>query len=175
MDPTKFDQSMQKLTEAIGFRREDLELNEKGYFSESQINKLMPKIELYIWLLIIAAFFSFCLALIGFFTGNETTEATILTTVFVAIFGFCVFGTVWSINQKSKILKGYGVKKIEGWAHLSIIYTGDGKQIPNYFMHIHDVQFKLDEKTFDAFEKRDYRVYYYELLRNELLAAELLN
>jgi len=163
-----------KLKAAILFNEQDLALNEDGYFSESQKNKLKPKVDLYIWLCIICSFFSFCLALIGFFAGDNSYGFVTFTSIIIAIFGLSFYGIIWSSNLKARLLKGYGVKKVEGRANLQLFYTGKNNEVPNYSLEINQVRFVLDEKTFDAFETTDYRVYYFKLIRNELLSAEAL-
>jgi hypothetical protein len=138
-------------------------------FQRGKKNKLKPKVELYIWLCIIISFFSFCLSVIGFFVN----EFLLLTAGSVAIFGISFYGIFWSLGLKNQILKGFGVKKVEDTATLFIHYKNN--DIPIYLMKIGGLSFKLDKETYDAFVETEYRVYYFKLLRNELLSAEPIN
>jgi hypothetical protein len=93
----------------------------------------------------------------------------------ITVFGVCFYAVFWGLALASQVKKGYGVKKIEGFAELSISYTGKKNDIPVYELAIQNVSFQLKEKTYNAFAEGDYRIYYFRLIRNELLSVETLD
>lgn len=165
-------QATAKLMALIPFSAEDVAENEKGYFTDSQKLRLKPKTDLFIALSGIGAFFGFAVSLIFFFVGQNSDDYLLPTAVSLALFGACFYAIFWSLKLANQIKKGYGVRKVEGFADLSIVYTGEHNDIPNYLLKIRNVSFKLNEQTYDAFAPGDYRIYYFRLIRNEMLSVE---
>ena len=167
--------AQQRLMSQIPFTEQDLGMNDDGYFSDAQKARLKPKTDLYIALCSIGAFMAFVIASVCFFTAQESDQYFWLTGIFVALFGICFFGINWSLALARQIRRGYGVKKVEGAADLYITYSGRNNDIPVYNLRIGDVYFRLTKEIYDAFESGEYRVYYFRLLRNEMLSVEPLN
>jgi hypothetical protein len=159
----------------IPFTEEDLTENEKGLLTDSQKKRLKPKTDLIIALSGIGAFFGFIVSLIFFFVGQNSEDYFLPTAVSLMIFGVCFYAIFWGVKIAKQVRKGYGVKCVEGFAELSINYSGEHNDVPNYNLRIRNVHFKLNEQAYDAFSEGDYRVFYFRLLRNELLAVEPLD
>ncbi len=166
--------AQKKLMPLIPFDETDLAMNDDGFFSDAQKLRLKPKTDLYIALSSIGAFMAFVVALICFYMGRNTDAYVFITGVFIAIFGICSFGISWSLSLARQIKRGFGVKKIEGNAELYVTYSGKNDEIHEYNLRIKNVNFRLSQQVYDAFETGEYRVYYFRLLRNELLAVEPL-
>lgn len=162
----------EKLGKAIPFNEADLARNADGFFSETQKQRLKPKTDLYTALSSIAAFMAFVVAMVCFFMGRDSGTYVFITGLFVALFGICFFAIYWSLALARQIKAGYGVKKVQGLAELSINYSGENSNIPNYNLRIDRVDFRLSEQVYDAFETGEYRVYYFRLLQNEILSVE---
>jgi hypothetical protein len=167
--------AQEKLMRVIPFTDADLAMNDGGFFSDAQQNRLKPKTDLYIALSIIGTFVGFVFAAIFFFVGQNASGYLFPTAVSLVVFGVCFYGIFWGLALANQIKKGYGVKKTEGVAELSISYSGRHTDIPVYTLTIQNVYFRLNEQTYNAFETGEYRVYYFRLLRNELLSVEPVN
>ncbi|HEY8562682.1 MAG TPA: hypothetical protein VIL74_20050 [Pyrinomonadaceae bacterium] len=161
-----------KLMREIPFTAADLAANDDGFFSAAQQQRLKPKTDLYIALSAIGAFFCFVLALVFFYVGADDERFLLPTGVCLVAFGVCFYGVFWSMTLASRIKKGFGVKTAEGAAELFITYSGRHNEIPVYNLKIRNVKFQLSEAVYNAFETGHYRVYYFPLLRNELLSVE---
>jgi hypothetical protein len=164
--------SQEKLMRLIPFNEDDLAANDDGYFTDAQKMRLKPKTDLYIALSSIGAFMGFVVALICFYVGNKSENNVYLTGVFIAVFGICFIGIAWAMSLANQIKRGFGVKKAEGNAELFITYSGEDEDIPNYKLQIGGVGFDLSREVYEAFESGKYRVYYFRLLRNEMLSVE---
>jgi len=156
----------------IPFTEDDLAANDDGFFTEAQKKLLKPKTDLFIALSVIGAFMGFVIAVILFYVGQNTSGFFFPTAFSLIVFGICFYGVFWSLAIANKIKRGYGVKKVEGFADLWIEYSGKDNEIPVYLLRIQGVRFRLNEKTYDAFAEGEYRVYYFRLLQNELLSVE---
>lgn len=161
-----------KLMPLIPFTESDLAANHDGYFSDAQKLRLKPQTDLYIALASIGAFMGFVIAMICFYIGNESENYVYVTGFFIAVFGICFIGIAWALNLAKQIKRGYGVKKAEGYAELYITYSGEDDDVPNYKFKIGGVGFGLNREVYEAFEHGKYRVYYFRLLKNELLSVE---
>ena len=164
--------AQEKLMHLIPFTDKELRVNDDGFFSESQQRRLKPKADLYTALSVLGAFFGFVVAIILFFAVEYSFEGAFLTAVCLGVFGVCFYGIFWSLGLSNKIKKGYGVKKVEGFAELFITYSGRDNNIPIYQLRVNEVKFRLEKEIYNAFEEGNYRVYYFPLLRNELLSLK---
>jgi hypothetical protein len=165
----------EKLMRAIPFTEADVRLNDDGFFSEAQKERLKPKTDLYIALSAIGAFVGFVVSAIFFFVGQNSDNFLLPTLFCLIVFSVCFYAIFWSAALAGKIKRGYGVKKIEGFADLSVSYSGENGDIPVYHLNIGGVYFRLDEKFYDAFAPGNYRIFYFPLIRNEILSVEVID
>src|SRR6185369_3947069 len=139
----------ERLMPVIPFTDGDLAMNDDGFFSDNQQKRLKPKTDLYIALSGIGAFVGFVLTAIFFYVGQNSDRFFLPTLVSITAFGISFYGVFWGLALSNKIKKGYGVKKVEGFAELSLTYGGKNNDIPYYRMKINGINFHLNEKTYD--------------------------
>ena len=161
-----------KLRQLIPFDDDDLGMNDDGFFSAAQQQRLKPKTDLYIALSIIGSFVGFVAASAFFYVGRNSDSFVFATAFCMIVFGVCFYAIFWSQALAKQIKRGIGVKKVEGRAELSIVYTGKNNDVPNYNLIIKGVRFGLSREVFDAFAEGEYRIYYFRLLQNEILSVE---
>jgi len=117
----------------------------------------------------------FISAVIFFYVSQNSNGFFFPTALSITVFGICFYAIFWSLALANQIKKGYGVRRIEGFAELFITYSDRNNDIPVYNLKIRNVKFRLNENIYNAFETGEYRVYYFPLLRNEMLSVESLD
>ncbi|HVE55928.1 MAG TPA: hypothetical protein VNB22_03815 [Pyrinomonadaceae bacterium] len=169
----------EKLMASIPFTDDDLATNRRFEITANQKMRLKAKIELYIFFSFFGTAICFVIGFIALIVNIDSTNLFIMKILGIVGFGVFFYWAVLSISWNQRLRKNRGVKLAEGTAELSIKYMSnypsssyDNEKIPHYFMKVGKVNFEIDEETFDSIKGKQFRIYYFQLLKKEILSIE---
>lgn len=164
-----------KLMQAIPFTENDLAENRKFKLSEPQKERIKPKVDLCVYLSAIGVVVFFFMTLAFAYNGIGTSSLLLFA-------GFCAFaflagliGFIWSLKLNNLLKNNEGIKIIAGEADFDISYEDDDLDRPIYSLTIKEIKFIVNEKIYDAFIGKRFRIYYYRVLKNEILSVEVFD
>jgi hypothetical protein len=161
-----------KLMQMIPFTESDLTMNRNFTLSDSQKARIKPKVDLYLYLSgFSAAIFLFLLPVFAYHGFGSLLLLIFLGSGFL----ISLIGFIWSFRLKKQLDKNQGIKIVAGEADFDVSYEGDNSDIPVYFLTIKEVKFYLSEEIYHAFLGKRFRIYYFQILRNEILSVEVFD
>ena len=169
----------EKLMAAIPFTDDDLATNREFEITANQKMRVKAKIDLHIFFSFFGTGICFVVGFIALIGDIDSTTLLILKILGTAGFGVFFYWAVLSINWNKRLKINRGVKLSEGTAELSVKYipnyapsANDNEKIPHYIMKVGNVEFEMDEETFYSIKGKQFRIYYFQLLKKEILSIE---